>query len=218
MKYLVEFIGTFFLVLTIGITGMPRGAPLAPLAIGAILMVMVYAGGHVSGAHYNPAVTLAVFMRGRCPFRDRDTLHGRAGAAAAAAAASGRCSADGRPADTPSTLIWLKSPPSVRVPVHVRDSPMSSSTWPPPRRPPATPSTAWRSASRCSRGDVAVGPIPVASSIRPSRSASRVMGLSAVEYIWIYLVANFLGGAVAGILFDSSIRMTLSRTSDELES
>jgi aquaporin Z len=66
-KYLAEFIGTFFLVLTIGCTGIPA-APgvIAPLAIGAVLMVMVFAGGHVSGAHYNPAVTLAVALRGRC--------------------------------------------------------------------------------------------------------------------------------------------------------
>ena len=70
-KYLTEFIGTFFLVLTIGcsvIGGGPHVVP--PLAIGAVLMVMVYAGGHVSGGHYNPAVTLAVWMRGRCATTD----------------------------------------------------------------------------------------------------------------------------------------------------
>jgi aquaporin Z len=43
---------------------------MAPLAIGTILMVMVYAGGHISGAHYNPAVTLAVWMRGKCKAKD----------------------------------------------------------------------------------------------------------------------------------------------------
>jgi len=57
-KYITEFIGTFFLVLTIALSG-------EPLAIGAALMVMVFAGGHISGAHYNPAVTLAVLLRGR---------------------------------------------------------------------------------------------------------------------------------------------------------
>jgi aquaporin Z len=55
-KYITEFIGTFFLVAAIGLTGIP-------LSIGATLMVMVYAGGHISGAHYNPAVTLAIFIR-----------------------------------------------------------------------------------------------------------------------------------------------------------
>jgi aquaporin Z len=57
-KYLTEFIGTFFLVLAIGMTGNAAVA-------GATLMVMVFAGGHISGAHYNPAVTLAVLIRGK---------------------------------------------------------------------------------------------------------------------------------------------------------
>src|SRR6201988_1891818 len=66
-KYIAEFIGTFFLVLTIGCTGIGAGpGVIAPLAIGAVLMAMVFAGGHVSGAHYNPAVTVAVYLRGKC--------------------------------------------------------------------------------------------------------------------------------------------------------
>jgi len=70
-KYLVEFIGTFFLVLTVGMAVIDPGAgALAPLAIGSALMIMVYAGGHVSGGHYNPAVTLAVWLRGRCASAD----------------------------------------------------------------------------------------------------------------------------------------------------
>lgn len=71
-KLIVEAIGTFFLMLTIGLVATePGGAgPMAPVAIGSVLMVMVYAGGHVSGAHYNPAVTLAVFIRGRATWRD----------------------------------------------------------------------------------------------------------------------------------------------------
>lgn len=65
-KYITEFIGTFFLVLTVGMaTGM-----LAPLAIGVSLMVMVYMGGHISGGHFNPAVSLAVLMRGRIAIGD----------------------------------------------------------------------------------------------------------------------------------------------------
>lgn len=64
-KYITEFIGTFFLVLTIGLTVNGGAGNMAPIAIGAALMIMVYAGGHISGAHYNPAVTLAVLVRGR---------------------------------------------------------------------------------------------------------------------------------------------------------
>jgi aquaporin Z len=70
-KYLVEFIGTFFLVATIGLTVIKGGSGvIPPLAIGSILMAMIYAGGHISGAHYNPAVTLAVWLRGRLSFSD----------------------------------------------------------------------------------------------------------------------------------------------------
>jgi aquaporin Z len=70
-KYLVELIGTFLFVLVVGMVVIDPGAgTLAPIAIGSLLMVIVYAGGHVSGGHYNPAVTLAVWLRGRCPTPD----------------------------------------------------------------------------------------------------------------------------------------------------
>jgi aquaporin Z len=70
-KYVMELLGTFFLVFTIGCTVVGNGAgALAPVAIGAALMVMVFAGGHISGAHYNPAVTLGVWLRGKCEAKD----------------------------------------------------------------------------------------------------------------------------------------------------
>ena len=68
---IVEFIGTMFLVLVIGLTVIEPGAGvLAPIAIGCALMVLVYAGGPISGAHYNPAVTIAAWMRGKCKTAD----------------------------------------------------------------------------------------------------------------------------------------------------
>ncbi len=72
-KYLVEFIGTFFLVFTVGSTVIAPGiGALAPLAIGASLMVMVFAGGHVSGGQQlQPGGHFpGVWMRGACPTRD----------------------------------------------------------------------------------------------------------------------------------------------------
>ena len=68
-KYLTEFIGTFFFVMTIGLVVTPNH-PLAPLVIGTALMVVVFMGGHVSGGHYNPAVSVAVFLRGKLPASD----------------------------------------------------------------------------------------------------------------------------------------------------
>ena len=62
-KYLTEAIGAFFLVLTITLSVI-TGQQMAPLAIGGMLAVMVFMGGHISGGHYNPAVSLAAFLRG----------------------------------------------------------------------------------------------------------------------------------------------------------
>ena len=69
VKYATEAIGTLLLVFTVGAVTR-GGSPLAPLAVGAVLMAMVYAGGHISGAHYNPAVTIAALVRRRIEMRD----------------------------------------------------------------------------------------------------------------------------------------------------
>lgn len=69
-KYLAEFIGTYFLVFTVGSTALFGASGVIPaIAIGFILMAMVYAGGHISGGHYNPAVSFAAAMRGALPWR-----------------------------------------------------------------------------------------------------------------------------------------------------
>jgi len=65
--YFVEFLGTFFLVFTVGCTNVEKthAGPFAAIAIGSVLMACVFMGGHISGAHYNPAVTFGVWMSGR---------------------------------------------------------------------------------------------------------------------------------------------------------
>jgi aquaporin Z len=68
-KYAVEVIGTFFLVFTVAACGFSHST-FTPLAAGAALMVMVYAGGHISGGHYNPAVTMAALWRRRIGLSD----------------------------------------------------------------------------------------------------------------------------------------------------
>ena len=70
-KLVAEFIGTFFLALTICTAAVHGSAgEYAPFAIAATLMVMIYAVGHISGAHFNPAVTVAVWIRGACDKND----------------------------------------------------------------------------------------------------------------------------------------------------
>ena len=75
-KLAAEFIGTFFLALTICTAAVHGSAgEYAPFAIAATLMVMIYAVGHISGAHFNPAVTVAVWIRGACDKNDVATIH-----------------------------------------------------------------------------------------------------------------------------------------------
>ena len=95
-KLIVEAIGTFFLVMTVGlIVTAATPSPIGAVAIASILMVMVYAGGHISGAHYNPAVTLAVFIRGKATAAEMGAywvvqfIAGAAGGAVAKAMATG---------------------------------------------------------------------------------------------------------------------------------
>src|SRR6201996_4044970 len=63
-KYAVEAIGSFFLTFVVVVSVLTHSA-FTPLAAGATLMVMIYAGGHISGGHYNPAVTMGALVRGR---------------------------------------------------------------------------------------------------------------------------------------------------------
>jgi aquaporin Z len=68
-KYVTEFIGTFFLMFAVAMAAL-SGSAFVPLAAGGTLMVMIYAGGHISGGHYNPAVTMAALWRRRIGIGD----------------------------------------------------------------------------------------------------------------------------------------------------
>jgi aquaporin Z len=200
-KYCTEFIGTFFLVLTIGSTGIAAGpGVIPPLAIGAILMVMIYAGGHISGAHYNPAVSLGVFVRGRlatadvAPYWVAQLLGGVAAAA---------------------TVLFLKTAPP-EAPFVARPAAgfaaellftfalvyvvLNTATA------RATSGNSYFGmaigftvlAGAFAVGDVSGGAFNPAVAIGAS-----IMGMLPWNMLWLYLAADLLGGAAAGVVFKS---------------
>ena len=198
-KYVVEFIGTFFLVLTIGMTVVKPGAEaLAPLAIGSALMVMIYAGGHISGAHYNPAVTLAVWLRGKCDARDAVAYMVAQVAAAVAAA---------------GVVLYLKSGSTIEaaktavVPALLSEFLFTFALAYVVLNVATAKGTAGNSFYGLAigftvlAGAYAVGPIS-GGAFNPAVAVGiTVMGLASVANIWIYLLACFAGGAAAGAAF-----------------
>ncbi|HSP63152.1 MAG TPA: MIP/aquaporin family protein [Pyrinomonadaceae bacterium] len=199
-KYICEFIGTFFLVLTVGSTviGTAPGV-IPPLAIGSMLMVMIFATGHISGGHLNPAVTLAVWMRGKCDARDVPGYFiGQIAGGVAAA----------------YLVLFMKNQPEVTA--------MQFST-------PLVPffaeflgafaiafvvlnvATAKANQSNSFYG-LAIGFTVVASAFalgsysggafNPAVAIGMTtMGLLKISTLWIHLVGNFAGGAIAAVLF-----------------
>jgi aquaporin Z len=199
-KYLVEFIGTFFLVATIGFTVLKPGdaGAMAPLAIGSALMVMVFAGGHVSGAHYNPAVTLAIFLRGKCPAKDV-IPYMLAQAAAAVLAAS--------------VVLYMKAFPKVEAanPDILRallaEFLFTFALCYVVLNVATAKSTSGNSFYGLAIGfTVLIGAYSVGAvsggAFNPAVAVGiTVMGLSSVTNIWIFLIANFAGGAAAAFAF-----------------
>ncbi len=209
-KYLVEFIGTFFLVFTVGCVGIhPPGTvsaanralmdAFAPLAIGSVLMVMVYAGGHVSGGHYNPAVSLAVWIRGKLstidlgPYLLAQFIGGLA-AALLALYVKGEPS-PGKPFEDvlPKALLaeFLFTFALAYVVLNV--------------------ATAKGTAGNSNYGlaigfTVLVGAFAVGGisggAFNPAVAVGiTVMGISHFTNFWVFLVANFAGGAIPGCFF-----------------
>jgi aquaporin Z len=198
-KYLTEFIGTFFLVFTIGCTVIGNGAgPLAPLAIGAALMVMIFAGGHISGGHYNPAVTLGVWLRGRCDSKDLVPYMIFQVVAAAVAAGVVRFLKAGatvtamQPAAGPALVAeFLFTFALVFVVLNVATA-------------KSTENNSFYGLAigmTVMTGAFAVGNIS-GGAFNPAVAVGiSVMGLSSWSAIWIFLIADFAGGACAAFAF-----------------
>ena len=200
-KYAVEFIGTLIFVLTIGFSVMEPGAgAMAPLAIGSALMVMIYAGGHISGGHYNPAVTLAVWMRGRCAAAD---VPGYMIAQVVAAVVAGIIVlfVKGNPEVTPITLniinaLIVEFLFTFALCYVVLNTATSKNTAGNSYYGLAIGFTVLA-------GAYAVGAVSGGAFNPAVAIGITVMGLSSVPNIWIFLVANFVGGAVAALAFNA---------------
>jgi aquaporin Z len=199
-KYIAEFIGTFFLIFTIGCTGIGAGAGvIAPLAIGAALMVMVYAGGHISGAHYNPAVTLAVLIRGKLNAGDAvPYILAQLSAAAVAAIAVKflRAGVDVSamvPKTGPALLAeFLFTFALVYVVLNAATAEGTSGNS---FYGLAIGMTVMAGAFTV--GDISGGVFNPAVAVGIS-----ILGLSSWSHLWIYLVANFSAALVAAIVFN----------------
>jgi aquaporin Z len=199
-RYVTEFIGTFFLVFTIGCAVLGKVA-LAPLAIGAVLMVMVYAGGHVSGAHYNPAVTLAVLVRGKISPTDAVAYWIAQVAGAIAAALTARYIVD------PGHVTAL-SPSGRLIGVAIVAEALFTFALAYVVLNVATsqdhPDNSFYGLAigfTVAAGAFAVGGISGGAFNPAVAGGAATMGLFAWSKIWIWLLADLIGGAAAGAVF-----------------
>jgi len=202
-KYVTEFVGTFFLVLTIGLCVL-GGTPMAPLAIGASLMVMVYMGGHVSGGHYNPAVSLAVLLRGKLQPRDVAPymvaqVVGAVAAAVVVYVILGRtfAPAPGNGASAIGALLVevLYTTALCLVVLHSATAPQTTGNSFYGLAIGFTVVVGAFAGGPISGGAfnpaVGVGPIVI----------STLLGGGSIANLWLYLVGPFIGGVVAALLY-----------------
>lgn len=201
-KYLAEFIGTFFLVATVGHTVIHGGdGVIPPLAIGSILMVMIFALGHVSGGHFNPAVTLAVWMRGKCAASDvPGYMIGQVLGGVAAAYVVGYMKG------CPSDITPMTFPGGPVVPLLAEFFGAFAIAF-----VVLNVATAKANAGNSFYG-LAIGFTVVAcafslggysgGAFNPAVAVGiTTMGLNSLSNIWIHLVGGFAGGAVAALAF-----------------
>jgi aquaporin Z len=196
-KLVVEFIGTFFLVLTVGMAVATAGT-LAPLAIGAMLMVMVFAGGHVSGGHYNPAVSTAVLLRGKmtpseyCAYVVMQVVAGVA-AAGVVIALNYSPAVPVKVAGTGSMLIveFLFTFALAYVVLNVATA----------KETEGNSFYGLAIGFTLAAGIFAAGSVSGGAFNPAVAIGAMVMGMFSWSHIWIYLVANIAGGAVAALAF-----------------
>lgn len=199
-KMIVEAIGTFFLLLTIGqVVIAPGAGEFAPLAIGSVLMVMVFAGGHVSGAHYNPAVTLGVFLRGRAGSADlvgywAAQTAGAALAVLAVRALKGGFTAAPLQPEIGAALLaeFLFTFALVFVVLNVATAPGTE----------GNSHYGLAIGFTVMAGAYAVGGISGGAFNPAVAIGITLLGISPLANLWIYLAANFAGGAAAALVFN----------------
>jgi aquaporin Z len=198
-RYAAEFIGTFFLVFTVCCAVLTSVA-LAPIAIGAVLMTMVYAGGHISGGHFNPAVTLAVYLRGGLAVRDLGPYMGAQVLGGLLAAPVARFVVDVEPVafsvsgrDLAAAFVaeLLFTFALAYVVLNVATS-------------KAHPNNSFYGLAigfTVLAGAIAVGDVSGAAFNPAVGIGISVAGLASWSMIWVYLVATLAGGAGAGFAF-----------------
>jgi len=198
-KALVELIGTLFLVLVIGLTVIAPGAgAMAPLAIGAILMVMVYAGGPISGGHYNPAVTLAVWLRGKCEAKDVPAYMGAQVLGAVLAALLVGVCARGRDVSALVPQVLLAFLVELLFTFALAFVVLNVATS---KRSAGNSYFGLAIGFTVLAGAYAGGPISGGAFNPAVAIGITLMGLSAVGNLWIFLVANLAGGMLAALAF-----------------
>ena len=200
-KAVVEAIGTFFLMLTIGqVVLEPAAGAFAPLAIGSVLMVMVFAGGHISGGHYNPAVSLGVFLRGRASAPEMLTywvaqVLGAALATFATQFLKGAVAVAAiSPPVGPAFLAeFLFTFALVYVVLNVATA----------RGNEGNSHYGLAIGFTVMVGAYSVGAISGGAFNPAVAIGITMLGIAAPANLWLYLVANLLGGAAAAVLFNA---------------
>lgn len=203
MKYVYEFIGTFFLVLTVGMTVVNTNYPefWAPLAIGSVLAVMVFAGGHISGGHYNPAVSLSVFLRKKLAINDLWLYWAVQIAASIVAALITIYFKDGR-ASTPFELIYLKAFLAEFIFTFALCYVVLNVAT--VRETAGNSYFGWAIGFTVLVGAYAVGAVSSGAFNPAVALGITILNISAWANLWVYIAANLLGGVVAALVVNAA--------------